>query len=73
MRKIRRFFIFLVLFSAFLFIKPVVNAESQINESDNIVMVGASIRTTGVQGLRFIAQVDIDAFLEEQITNNIRK
>lgn len=66
MRKIRRFFIFLVLFSAFLFIKPVVNAESQINESDNIVMVGASIRTTGVQGLRFIAQVDIDAFLEEQ-------
>ena len=38
---------------------------SNIEESSNIKMIGASIRTTGVQGLRFIARVNTDSLCQE--------
>ena len=42
-----------------------VNATN-VDETSNISYLGASVRTTGNQGIRFTAQIDMDDFLSEK-------
>lgn len=66
MKRIKELiFIIFIVVGLFFISNPVV-ACNDIEESSNITMVGAQIRTSGIQGIRFIGRVNLDEFLEEQ-------
>lgn len=59
-------FLLFIAFGAFILGNQAKAETTTIKTSSNITMVGAQIRTSGVQGLRFIARVDLNEFLNEQ-------